>query len=664
MSDKDKALAEIRKLRAEIRRHDRLYYQDAAPVITDTEYDFLIRRLSDLEKEWDLVTPDSPTQRVSGQPTAGFAQVTHSTPMLSLANCYSIEELRDFDQRLRKLVPNEREYVCELKIDGVAVNLTYRNRILTQGSTRGNGLVGDDITDNIRTIRSIPLSIPDSMPEEFEVRGEVYFPRLEFERMNVQREEEGLKPFMNPRNGAAGTLKLLDPREVARRPLRFFAYALSSSDLPVSTQAGLLKLLLESGFSISSTWKVCTDLQEVIEFWQEWDNRHDELPYDTDGIVVKLNDIVSRSLAGSTAKSPRWAIAFKYSSVNCETELRAVTWQVGRTGIVTPVAEFEPIPLQGTIVKRATLHNADEIKRLGIRIGDVVEIKKGGEIIPKVIRVVEEKRPVGTTPVEVPVKCPECETKLVQDESEIAIKCPNYDCSAQIRGRLIHFASRDAMDIEGLGEKTVDMIVSAGLVKDAGDLYELKRSEIEALPRQAEISAENLLAGLEKSKTKSFDRILYGLGIPQIGSNAARLIASKFDSFDKLKAATAESLEEIDEIGKISANSVVAFFNRPKNLKLIDKFVEHGVTGVAHTGGKRSDSLNGKTFVITGTLSKFSRSEAEEAVRSRGGRALSSVSSKTSYVVTGENPGSKLDKARKLGVDMLNEDEFITLLGS
>lgn len=662
MGEKERALAEIQKLRVEINRHDRLYYQEADPEISDTEYDFLVRRLTDIETEWpEFITTDSPTQRVSGEPATVFEQVTHLTPMLSLANCYSIDELRDFDLRLRKLVPGDIDYVCEHKIDGVAVNLTYRDRILVQGSSRGNGFTGDDITTNIRTIRSIPLSVPEVLPADFEVRGEVYFPRAEFENMNAQRVNKGLKPFMNPRNGAAGTLKLLDSREAAQRPLRFFAYALNSPDLPVTTQSGVLELLQKAGFSVSSGWCLCSRLDRVIEFWQELDKYHDQLPYDTDGVVIKLNDLAKRSLASSTAKSPRWAIAFKYSSVNSETEIRAVTWQVGRTGIVTPVAELAPVPLQGTIVKRATLHNADEINRLDVQIGDVVEVKKGGDIIPKVIRVVEEKRQPDNSPVKIPVYCPECETELVRDEGEIAIRCPNYSCPAQIRGRIIHFASRDALDIEGLGEKTADLLVSANLVRDSADLYDLEPGQIEALPRQAELSAENLMLSLEKSKSRPFDRVVYGLGIPHIGSNAARLIAEKLDSFHSLQNAGVEVLEQIEDIGKISAASVVEFFASKENSDLISKLISHGVTGTPASGKLSTDLLKGKTFVVTGTLDRYSRKEAEEAIRNQGGRVTSAISSKTSYLVAGVNPGSKLDKARKLGVPVLDEDEFTLL---
>lgn len=654
---------EITKLREEIRRHDYLYYVLAQPEISDNEYDILLHRLIYLEEKFpDLRTPDSPTQRVGGEPLGGFEQIRHSMPMLSLANCYTIEELRDFDKRVRGLYDSEPVYVCELKIDGVAVSLNYRNRILELGATRGDGMIGDDITTNLRTIRAIPLSVGSDMPSDFSIRGEIYYPRKEFEEMNKQRTEMGLKTFMNPRNGAAGTLKLLNSREVAQRPLRFVAYSLSSNDLPVDTQAEVLKLLKACHFPICPEWRIHKNLDGVESFWLYWDQEHDNLPYDTDGVVVKLNDITAYPRLGATAKSPRWAIAFKYSPTNVVTRLNEITWQVGRSGVLTPVAELEPVLLQGTIVKRATLHNLDEVIRLGVQVGDRVEVKKGGDIIPKVVRTIDSKRPDDTRPVDLPSSCPVCGGELVQDESEVAIRCINTNCPAQVKGRLIHFASRGAMDIEGLGAKTIDLLVSQKLVADTGDLYYLTSEQVEALPRLAELSAENLMQGLEKSKKQPFDRILFALGIRHVGSGAARLIAGRFPDYESLKNTSEEALLEIGEIGPVIASSIVNYFKDDTNWAVVEKLIKAGVTGSETGDAKYEQTLMDKTFVLTGTLDSMTRDEAAEAIRIRGGRLASSVSKKTDFVVAGSKPGSKLDKARKLKINAIDESEFLQMI--
>jgi len=674
---------EVKRLRAEIRRHDYLYYVLAAPEMSDREYDRLMQRLEELEAAWpELVTSDSPTRRVGGEPLGGFTQVRHDEPMLSLTNCYSTEELRDFDRRVRELYDGLPEYVCELKIDGVAVKLTYRGRGFVRGATRGDGVTGDDITANLRTIRSIPLSVPDSFTADFEVRGEVYFPRAEFERMNRERAAKGLKTFMNPRNGAAGTLKLLDPKEVARRPLRFFAYALTGLESPplnpppetgggikgggkkpsVSTQSDALELLEHGRFPTESHWELCRSPDEVEAFWKRWNGQRHHLPYDADGVVVKLNDLAGHKRLGATARSPRWAIAFKFAVEGVVTRLNDVTWQVGRTGALTPVAELEPVLLMGTTVKRATLHNEDEIERLDVRVGDRVEVEKGGEVIPKVVRALLDRRSPDVHPVHAPELCPECGTPLVRDTEEVAIRCPNWDCPAQVRGRIIHFASRGGMDIEGLGSKTVDAIINAGLVKDAGDLYSLTAEQIEELPRHAEISADNLLRGLEVSKRRPFDRLLFALGIRHVGSGVARVIAAKYGDFDSLSRAGEEELEQIDEVGPVIAASIVQFFSSEPNRILIDKLKMAGVTGGSVAEVELSQHLAGRTFVLTGALEGFTRDQAAEAIRVRGGRVTSSVSKKTDYVVAGAEPGSKLDKAHKLGVKVIDETGFRSLL--
>ncbi len=664
--DRTAATEKLKILREEVKKHDYLYYVLAQPEISDFKYDMLMKQIEEIEQQFpDLVTPDSPTQRVGGEPISGFVSVRHTTPMLSLANCYTVEELRAFDKRLRSLYEKEPEYTCELKIDGVAVNLTYRNRRLVLGATRGDGQVGDDITANIKTIRSIPLSVSNELPADFEVRGEVYFPRSKFEAMNRMRAEAGEKTFMNPRNTTAGTLKLLDSRIVAQRPLGFFAYSFTSDAKTMKTQAETLRLLQAGRFPVNAEWKLAKSLSEVEAYWYEWDHKHQaELDYEVDGIVIKLNDIEGQFQLGATAKSPRWAIAFKFSPENTITTLKSVDWQVGRTGTLTPVANLEPVLISGTWVKRATLHNLDEIARLKVEIGDKVEVIKSGEIIPKILRVADEEKSEHTKPIELPVKCPVCGEPAVRDEKEAALRCNNPKCPAQARERIIHFASRGAMDIEGLGDKTVDLLLNANLIADVGDLYSLKSEQITALPRQAEISAEKLIQGIEKSKQKPFDRILFGLGIRHVGSNAARIIAEKFPDFDSIADATKEQLTEIGDIGPATAESIVKFFRQENALDLIGKFKRHGLTGQKVEIEKIERNLEGKTFVLTGALNSFTRDEAAAEIRKRGGKAASSVSKKTDFVLAGKDPGSKLNKAQQLGINILNEDEFKDLLKS
>ena len=582
--------------------------------------------------------------------------------MLSLTNCYTVEELRAFDKRLRGLYDGEPEYMCELKIDGVALMLTYRNHRLVQAATRGDGESGDDVTANVRTIKAIPLTVPDELPPDFEVRGEIYYPREKFEAMNEQRIELGLNAFMNPRNGAAGTLKLLDPREVAKRPLSFFAYSIVGDSLPVKTLDDVFNLLEKGRFPTEQNRKQCRSLEEIEAFWLHWDQHRNDLAYDTDGIVCKLVDLDGQKSLGNTAKSPRWAIAFKYSPVNTETRLNEVTWQVGRTGSITPVADLDPVLLLGTWVKRATLHNWDEIERLGVKIGDKVEVKKGGEIIPKIVRVIEDDNNNETKKIELPTHCPECKTELTREEEEAIIRCPNWHCPAQIRGRIIHFASRGAMDIEGLGVKTVDLLVENSLISDVGDLYFLAPEKVEALPRQAELSAENLMKGLESSRKKSFDRLLFGLGIRHVGSGAARLISARYPNLGSLAEATTEDLEAIDEIGPTTAESIVKAFREEGFLKVIGKLTEAGVTGGERLVPQLEQIFTGKIFVLTGTLDNFTREQASEAIRLRGGKVTSSVSKNTTYVLAGREPGSKLDKAVKLGVEVIDEKGFNDLL--
>jgi DNA ligase (NAD+) len=667
--DKSQAQAEIERLRTEINRHDHLYYVVADPVISDVEYDLLLRRLNELEAEHpDLVTPESPTQRVGGGVLTAFKTVPHRSLMMSLGNCYSFEELRDFHRRVEELYGSPPDYFVELKIDGVAISLTYRERRLAQGLTRGDGSSGDDVTMNLRTLRSIPLVLPDWCPDDFDVRGEIYYPRAEFEQMNARRVERGLKAFMNPRNGAAGTLKLLDPGEVAKRPLRFFAYAVgervsesANRREEPQNQSDVIDLLAKVGFPTDRHGKLCRSIEEVEDFWRYWETHHNELPYDTDGIVVKLNDLDGQARLGATAKSPRWAIAFKFVAEGSVTRLLDVTWQVGRTGALTPVAELEPVLLAGTIVKRATLHNQDELARLSVMVGDFVEIEKGGEIIPKVLRVVTEKRPKDAFPVRIPEVCPVCGKPLVREEGEVALRCPNWWCPARVTGRIIHFASRTAMDIEGLGSKTVDLLFQTGLVTDAADLYFLTPEQVESLPRQGEGSTDNLLRGIAASKSRALDRLIFALGIRHVGRGAARTLANHFESLDKLSLATEAQLTVIEDVGPTTAAAIVEFFQYGPNMLLLEKLKEAGVglnRNLEDGTGLREQTLAGKTFVLTGTLQRYSREEASEQIRLRGGKVATSVSKKTDFVVAGADAGSKLQKAEELGVTVIGEGEL------
>ena len=661
------AHTEIEKLRSEIRRHDYCYYVLAQPEISDIEYDQLLSRLTRLESEHpELMSEDSPTQRVAGAPIGGFSQVTHSVPMMSLCNCYSFEELREFHRRVVDLYGREPHYFTELKIDGIAVSLNYRGRKLTSAVSRGDGSVGDDITANVRTILAIPLTLPEWCPDEFIVRGEIYYPQAEFEAMNKDRVEKGLKPFMNPRNGAAGTLKLLDPREVAKRPLRFFGYAIGKEERENGrkweSQADVIDYLAKAGFPTNTNGKLCRSIEDVEGYWHHWETHHNELPYDADGIVVKLNDLEGQKSLGATAKSPRWAIAFKFVAEGSVTRLLDVTWQVGRTGALTPVAELEPVLLAGTIVKRATLHNQDEIARLGAMIGDFVEIEKSGEIIPKVLRVVEERRPKDACPIRIPEVCPVCGKPLVRSADEVALRCPNWWCPARVTGRIGHFASRTAMDIEGLGGKTVELLFQAGLVRDVADVYFLTAEQIEALPRQGEGSTDNLLRGIAASKSRSLDRLIFGMGIRHIGRGGARSLAKHFGSLDKLSVAKVEELQAIEDVGPTTAESIVEFFAYGPNWVTLEKLKEAGVGMDGGVVEAVSQNLAGKTFVLTGTLQKYSREEAAEQIRLRGGKVATSVSKKTDFVVAGSEAGSKLMKAEELGVKVIGEGAFEEML--
>ncbi len=656
---------EVEKLRKEIHYHNYRYYVLNDPVISDYEYDQLVKRLEELERQYpELITPDSPTQRIGEEITGEFPTVEHRIPMLSLDNTYNEEEVRDFDRRVKKLLGDEPvEYVVELKIDGVAVSLRYEKGKFVQGSTRGNGKIGDDITSNLKTIKTVPLVLLTDDPDlqNIEVRGEVYMPKHEFERMNREREEEGLPLFANPRNAAAGTLKLQDPKEVAKRGLDIFVHTVAEFPEKVKTHYEALQILKDIGFKVSPYVKLCKNIDEAIEYFNEWVDRRDSLPFEIDGMVLKVNSFDQQRRLGTTIKSPRYAIAYKFPARQATTRIKDIVLQVGRTGVVTPVAVLDPVHLSGTIVSRATLHNEDEIKRKDIRIGDWVIVEKGGEIIPKVVKVIKDKRTGEEKEFRMPEKCPVCGGKLVREEGEVAWRCINVSCPAQIKRSIQHFASRNAMDIEGLGPSLIDQLVDKGLVKDYGDLYYLDPKEVAKLERMGKKSTENLMRAIEKSKTRPLARLIFALGIRHVGIHAAGILAERFKSIDKLKEATFEELASIEGIGPIMAKSIVNFFREKKNLEVLEKLRRAGVK--MEEEEKKEGVLAGKTFVFTGALSKYSRHEAQEKVIALGGKVSSSVSRNTDYVVVGENPGSKYEKAKKLGIKIINEEEFLKMIG-
>ncbi len=656
-------------LRKAIHEHDYRYYVLADPQITDFEYDALMRELQELEQQHpELITPDSPTQRVAGRPTKEFETVRHRYPMLSLSNTYNEQDFRAFDQRVRNALNAAYSYVAELKIDGLAISLIYENGLLVQGVTRGDGVQGDDITNNIRTIRSIPLTIRpvEGVPSDFEVRGEVYLPRANFEKINAERAEQGDPLYMNPRNVAAGTLKIQDPALVAKRGLQMFCYTLLS-DHPEAFGDGQwahLQTLKKMGFVVNPHVRHFNAIEEVMAFVDEWAERRNSLAYDIDGVVVKVNRLDQQKILGHTAKSPRWAIAFKFKALREETRINAITWQVGRTGAITPVAELEPVLLAGTTVSRATLHNMDEIRRKDIRINDYVFIEKGGDIIPKVVAVLPEKRDSKSKPTMAPVICPSCSTALVQTEGEAALRCPNPRCPEQIKRRLEHFAGRGAMDINGLGSALIDVLVEKGAIVDVSDLYDLKMDDLTGLERMGDKSAARVLEGLEASKRKEAYRLLFALGIPFIGITASKIILQTLGSIDALWQAEPEQLLEIDGLGEKMVDSITAYWKDSTHQRIYRRLKDAGLNTKAQAPDTdKNKVLAGKHFVLTGTLPGMSRAEATHLIEERGGRVVSSVSKKTDYVLAGEKPGSKLDKAEKLGIRVLNKEQFLEIIG-
>ena len=654
----------IAQLVAELNEHNYRYAVLNAPEISDRAYDDLMRELIDLEaRHPDLIQPDSPTQRVTSDLTQQFPTVQHDVPMLSLDNTYSEDELRNFEARVRRELPDEAlQYVAELKIDGVALSLIYENGLLLRGVTRGNGVQGEDITPNAKTIRAIPLRLKERV-RFCEIRGEVYLDHNTFDAMNAQRKKNGANPFANPRNAAAGSLKLQDARLVAERRLSFFAYAFRAPDQPAPHAENLTRMKA-LGLPVNPHHKLCDNVDEVLAFARKWQEERPDLPYDIDGIVIKVNDLVQQNKLGATAKNPRWAISYKYSAEQAETVLQNIALQVGRTGVITPVANLEPVQLAGTTVKRATLHNAEEIQRKDIREGDAVILEKGGDVIPKVVRVVKAKRPSDAVAYVFPKTCPVCESDLVKDGSEVAIRCVNPQCAALIKGNIRHFASRTAMDIEGLGKALVEQLVDEGLVHDVGDLYDLTLEQLAGLDRMAEKSAQNVLDALEVSKRQPFHRVLFALGIRHIGATVARTLADHFHSIDRLRETPPEKIEAVHEIGAAIAESIHAYLADEGNWAIVKKLRKAGVTLASESPAEDAPKpLDGDTVVVTGTLSRWGRQQVQDLIRALGGTPTSSVSKKTDLVIAGERAGSKRAKAEQLGIEILDEAAFVKLIG-
>ncbi|MGB9721521.1 MAG: NAD-dependent DNA ligase LigA [bacterium] len=659
------ARKEIEKLRKEINFHNYRYYVLNQPVITDYEYDQLYKRLVELEDRFpELITPDSPTQRIGGKPLKEFKTVEHKIKMLSLDNTYSEEELLEFDKRVRKGLGRNVKYEVTLKVDGVAVSLQYKEGRLVLGATRGDGIHGDDITQNIKTIKSVPLQLltEDRELKNIEVRGEVYLSKKNFEKMNKEREEQGESTFANPRNATAGTIKLLDSKEVARRNLDLFIHTIPAQPGPHHpSHYETLKKLGEAGFKVIPHIELCDSIQEVIEYMKKWEDKRETLEYEVDGLVVKVDDFADRELLGYTIKSPRWAIAYKYPARQAITKLQDIQLQVGRTGRVTPVALLEPVPLSGTTIARATLHNEDEIRRKDIRVGDYVIIEKGGEVIPKVVGVVKERRTGKEKVFRFPERCPVCREKIYRLKEEADWRCVNSSCPAQIKGSILHFASRQAMDIEGLGDVLVNKLVDSGIVKGFDDIYKLNVKTIADLERMGEKSAQNLINAIEKSKEKDFVNVLFALGIPNVGINASNLLVNEFRNIDALINADLEELTSIQGIGEVVAQGIINYFKSAKNRRLIENLRKVGLkfeTERVFTAGPLKD----KIFVFTGELSSMTREEAQSIVRKLGGHPSSSVSKNADYVVVGKEPGSKYEKAKKLGVKTIDEQEFLKMI--
>ena len=660
----------IESLRQKIRHHEHLYYVLDNPEISDADFDKLMQQLKDLESQHpSLVTPDSPTQRVGGKPREGFVKVPHSSPMLSLDNTYNEEELRDWERRVHELTGRSNvDYVCELKLDGMSLALTYQDGKLARGVTRGDGTVGEDVTLNVRTVRSIPLSIPKErlkkagIPPDFEVRGELLMPTASFKKINEERERQGLPTFANPRNFTAGTVRQLDPNVTAERRMDYFPYILlQNGHTYFDHHSKTLAALVAAGFKVNPNRKLVHSMGEVWAFIQQWEEKRDSLPYEIDGIVVKVDRTALQDELGFTGKAPRWAIAYKYAARGGVTKLENVRWQTGRTGKLTPVAELAPIPIGGTTVRNATLHNLDEIRRLGVKIGDRVRVERGGDVIPKVVEV-DKDHPRGDKEIDDPVKCAVCGNKVGRTEGEVDYRCVNADCPAKLLGTILHFASRGVMNIDGMGDALVTQLTERGLVKNVADIYKLTKADLLSLERMGDKSAQNILDEIEASKKLPLERVIYGLGIRMVGERTAQFLAEHFGSMEALEQASVEELQNVDEVGPRIAESIVEFFSIPANRKLVERL---GEAGLAFKGKKkeRGTKLAGKTFVLTGTLQKYTRDEAKKMIEDAGGKVTGSVSKKTDYVVAGAEAGSKLDKAKELGVAVIDETEMENLAG-
>lgn len=664
-------LQTIQALREELNLHNHNYYVLDNPTISDLEFDMKLKELQALEvKHPEYFDENSPTQRVGGAITKNFNTIVHERRMYSLDNGYSKDELLEWEKRVQKGLGTDKvEYVCELKYDGASISITYENGVLSKAVTRGDGFQGDEVTTNIKTIKAVPLKLKgNNIPEKFDIRGEIILPLEGFAKMNQELIEIGETPYSNPRNTASGSLKLQDSAEVAKRPLDCLLYFVVGNNLPFETQFEGLEKARQWGFKVPKQSKLAKSMDEVFAFIDHWDTHRHDLPYETDGVVIKVNDLHQQDELGYTAKSPRWAIAYKFKAERVATRLNSISYQVGRTGAITPVANLEPVQLAGTIVKRASLHNADQIEKLDVRVGDEVFVEKGGEIIPKIIAVDFTKRPEDSMPTIYIDKCPECFTELERKEGEAQHYCPNfYGCPPQIIGRTQHYISRKAMDIEGLGGETVALLYNADLVHNYADLYDLKKEQVVPLERMADKSAQNLIDGIEKSKQVPFERVLYALGIRYVGETVAKKLAKHYKSIDNLANASLMDLILVDEIGERIAQSVIAFFENEENRKIVERLKGYGVQleSSADNNTSVSDKLAGKTFVVSGVFEKFSRDDLKKAIEDNGGKVGSSISSKTHYVVAGDNMGpAKLEKATQLGVAIISEDDFLELLSN
>ncbi|MDR8391767.1 NAD-dependent DNA ligase LigA [Aliifodinibius sp. S!AR15-10] len=663
--NKEQAEQRVQELRDLLDRANKAYYQEAQPFISDREFDEYLKELEHLEERYNLQVPGSPTMRVGGEPSSDFPTVEHPVPLLSLDNTYNEEELNDFDRRVREILGHtDFTYLVELKFDGAAIRLRYENGELVLGATRGDGERGDDITQNIKTIRDLPLTLKNDYPDVVEVRGEAYMEREAFMRLNEFREEQGLNTFANPRNSTAGSLKMQDPREVSRRPIRMFCFDLLLEQEEESiTQYQKMKLLKEYGFRVCEHYQQCKNIDEVHGKISEWEELRHQLAFETDGVVIKVNEERFRDTLGTTSKAPRWAIAYKFEAEQATTTIEDITLQVGRLGRITPVAELKAVQLAGTTVKRASLHNEDEIHRKDVRVGDQVIVEKAGEIIPQVLSVVNPDRENRGPKFQMPANCPACGEELVKFGDEVAWRCINPQCPPQVRSRIEHFASRDALDIEGLGEAVVDQLVSNDLIQTYADLYDLEKEQLLPLERMAEKSAQNLLDAIEQSKQQPLDRVIYALGIRFVGATVARDLANALGSMDALINADEEELTAIDTIGPKIAESVSAFFKNEKNRSAVERLREHGLQFQMEEEEQASKKLEGKKFVLTGSLPTLTRKEATEIIEKHGGRTTSSVSSNTDYLLAGDSPGSKYDKAQELEIPIISEEDLWQMVG-